>query len=322
MNPIESLPPEAQQAIQQIEQQARQAIQQAQQEAEQTVTLEKVVGLLRDQKMRPFVLEVETDSTIEPDQMAEKQNRVEFMTALGPMLQQGVQAMQMAPQLGKFVAESIRFVASGFKVPRSMDEAVDELAEGFANYQPPPQQGEDPQVAQAESQARMIEAQAKQTEAQAKADEVGAKVQEAQAKAQEAAQGLQIKQAETEMKGRETDKRIQHLDAQIQKIMAEIQIDGAKVALEAKKAEIDGAEKRERLALDGKKTEAETEEKRQRLALDGKKVETDATLSREQMKVKTDEAKAKTEKPRKVRTRVTKHDPKGRILEIEQEDAD
>ena len=36
---------------------------------------------LRDQKVRPFVLDIETDSTIQPDEQAEKQARTEFMQA-------------------------------------------------------------------------------------------------------------------------------------------------------------------------------------------------------------------------------------------------
>ena len=63
------------------------------------MTVEAVEQLLKSQKIRPFVLDIETDSTIQPDENAEKQKRVEFMGALGLLLQQGVMAMQMAPQL-------------------------------------------------------------------------------------------------------------------------------------------------------------------------------------------------------------------------------
>ena len=92
---MEADPAEAQGQIQEIEQQVQQAIEQAQAQ----VTVEAVEQLLKSQKIRPFVLDIETDSTIQPDENAEKQKRVEFMGALGPLLQQGVMAMQMAPQL-------------------------------------------------------------------------------------------------------------------------------------------------------------------------------------------------------------------------------
>jgi hypothetical protein len=180
---LSQLPPEAQQQIQQIEQQAQQQLKQLQ----ETVTVEKVAALLKDQKVRPFTLDIETDSTIEPDQMAEKQHRVEFAGAMGPMLQQIMAAMQMGgsatESLGKFSAEILRYMAGGFKVDRRMDDAIDMLAEQLAQYEPPPepaQQGEDPQAAQMTAQAEMVTAQAKATEAQASADESKAASQNAQ----------------------------------------------------------------------------------------------------------------------------------------------
>src|SRR5690606_6713574 len=46
-----------------------------------TVVIEDVMQLLRDQKARAFTIEIETDSTIMTDEMAEKQSRAEFLTA-------------------------------------------------------------------------------------------------------------------------------------------------------------------------------------------------------------------------------------------------
>ena len=53
---------------------------------ESTITMEKVVALLREQRLRPFTLEIETDSTIKPDEIAEKQSRSEFLAALSGAL--------------------------------------------------------------------------------------------------------------------------------------------------------------------------------------------------------------------------------------------
>jgi TRAP-type C4-dicarboxylate transport system substrate-binding protein len=92
---LASLPPEVQQQIQQIEQQLQQQVAQLQ----QTVTVEAVEQLLKSEKTRPFILDVETDSTIEPDQMAEKQARVEFGQAFSQLLTGIVPALQMAPQM-------------------------------------------------------------------------------------------------------------------------------------------------------------------------------------------------------------------------------
>ena len=152
-----ALPPEAQQAIQQIEQQVQQAMQQLQ----STVTVEQVAELLATQKTRPFILDIETDSTVEPDQMAEKQARAEFGEAFGRLLSGIVPALTAAPQMAPILAEGFRYVISGFKVDRKMDEAIDKFAEQMESYQPPPQEtGEDPESAKMEAQASMVKAQA------------------------------------------------------------------------------------------------------------------------------------------------------------------
>lgn len=201
--------PDPQQAVQQIEQAAQQQLQ----ELSQTVTIDAVMQLLRDERMRPFVLEVETDSTIEPDQMAEKQNRTEFMSALGPMLQQGIDAMQLAPQLGPFLAEAVRFVASGFKVARSMDDAIDELAEGFADYQPPAPEGEDPAIAQAAQAAEAAKAEAAKAVSDAKAQEVQGKLAMMEKQGQQDAQRAQMEMGKMQSDA-QTAARKAELDAQ------------------------------------------------------------------------------------------------------------
>lgn len=208
-------------------QQAMQALQQqAQQQLAGVVTKEQVAELLQSQRVRPFVLEIETDSTIEPDEMTEKQKRVEFMSALGPLLQQGVGAMQLAPQLGKFMAESIRFVASGFRAGRQMDDAIDELAEQFANYQPPAQPGENPEAAQAEAQAKQAEAQAKVQVAQTKAQETQAKAQAAMAQAEADVQTARLdaeaRMAELQQGQSESAANVKLLLAKVDEIYAKI----------------------------------------------------------------------------------------------------
>jgi hypothetical protein len=309
----------------QIEQQAQAALEpiQAQmQEAQAQVTVEAVEALLRDQKLRPFVLEVETDSTIEPDQMAEKQNRVEFMTALGPLLQQGVQAMQLAPQLGNFIAESIRFVASGFKVARSMDDAIDELAEGFANYQPP-QPPQEPDNSAAEMEARMAEVQAKAQEGQAKLQLEAQKMQvEAQSKERDA----QLAQAEMQIKAQETGKKIELLDAQIQKIFAEIKADDTRTAFEAAKIQLEARK------VDHEGRRVEQDEQRvgfegQKVALDGRKVEQEGAIGMRQIDVSERAAGIKEpseEAPRKRSAKIVniKRGPDGLITEAQLKEDD
>jgi hypothetical protein len=219
---------QAQQQAQQIEQQAQQALQQLKDQP----TQEAVGELLQSQKLRPFVLDIETDSTIQPDENSEKQNRTEFATATGQMIGEIMQAMQMAPQLGPFLAESLRFVASAFRPGRAMDDAIDELAEGLKNYQPPPQAqtGPDP-----ESQKIVAQATAMKAQADAKATEI-----DGQAKAQAA----------------QLAERKQMMDEQAAQIAAhKLEMDAQKVAAEIEKVKAETI----KVVAETDKTQADTE---------------------------------------------------------------
>lgn len=154
--------PRFQQAAQQnpqIVQQLQAKVQAQIDQVQQTVTVERVVSLLREQRLRPFVLEVETDSTIQPDEQAEKMRRTEFLTAMGSFIQQAGPMVQQMPQTGGFIAEALKFAAGGFRAGREMDDAIDDLAEMLKSL--PTQQQEGPSPEEMEAQLKQQEAQAK-----------------------------------------------------------------------------------------------------------------------------------------------------------------
>lgn len=145
-----------------------------------------VMKLLQDSMLRNFRIDVETDSTIEPNDQEEKQRRIELVEAVGQFLANALPVIQAAPQLLPVIAESLKFLIRGFRVGREMEEvidrAMDQLEEAAKGPQPqagPP--GPNPQ-------AEMLKAQAAQTSAQAHL--VGA-----QARAQSDQQSNQIEAA-------------------------------------------------------------------------------------------------------------------------------
>jgi len=142
-------PEKAQELLQQVE--ARK------QELAQTITLEAVVEVFRSDRVRPFILDIETDSTIQPDENAEKARRTEFLTAVGGFIQQAFPIVQQAPQTAEFVAESLRFAASGFRAGRQLDGVIDDLAEKIKESQNKPQ--EPNPMAQLETQKLQIDIQ-------------------------------------------------------------------------------------------------------------------------------------------------------------------
>lgn len=215
-----------QQAGQLPQEQQQQAIAEAQKIAQQ-ITLEQVMQLLRDQRIRPFILDIETDSTIQPDEDAEKQRRAEFVQVLSGLLGQALPLLQAAPEAVDFVGEVLQFGTAPFRAGRSMEGVIDDLVDKIkakAQQPPPPspeaekakaegermkmQMANDQQKMQAEQQrtqmdgqARMAElqasAQAKQAEAQIRMAEMTAKAQHDRAMQ---AMALELKQADLQLK--------------------------------------------------------------------------------------------------------------------------
>lgn len=122
-------------------------------------TIDAVMKLLREQRIRPFVLDIETDSTIQPDEDAEKKRRAEFLTALGGTLQQLAALIQAKPEAGPFAAQVLKFAVAPFRAGRELEQAIDEFAEKLSEQAKQPQpnpeamklQG-DMQLAQAKDQ--------------------------------------------------------------------------------------------------------------------------------------------------------------------------
>ncbi|WP_119392728.1 hypothetical protein [Taklimakanibacter lacteus] len=94
-----------------------------------TVTLEKAVALLREQRLRPFILEIETDSTIHADENAEKQRRTEFLGALSMAIQQLTPMVAQQPSSASFAIEVLKFAIAPFRAGRSFEGSIDEFAE-------------------------------------------------------------------------------------------------------------------------------------------------------------------------------------------------
>ena len=111
---------------------------------------EDVTEFLRQDHARGFNIEIETDSTIQPDEDGEKQRRIEFVQVVGGMFQQVAPLVMQAPQLGPFVMEVLKFAAGAFRAGRPLYGTLEELSEmlEMAAEQPPPQQQQGPDPAQ------------------------------------------------------------------------------------------------------------------------------------------------------------------------------
>lgn len=85
----------------------------------------QALQLLKNEQLRNYRVDVETDSTIQPDENAEKQRRTEFAQALGQLFQGAVPLAAQLPQLVPLIGETIRFVMRGFRVGRELEDQLD-----------------------------------------------------------------------------------------------------------------------------------------------------------------------------------------------------
>ena len=176
----------------------------------QEPTIDQVLTFLKDNRVKSFVLDIETDSTIMPDEQREKQQRTEFVTALSGMLQQMASMVTAAPESAKFCGEVLKFSLAPYRVGRTMDASIDDMIEQ-AEAKAGQARGDDPATA-AGKIALQIE-QMKQTTAKAKNDQDAAlKQQELSQKDIHKQWELQnerlIKQAEMQMKARDGEGKV------------------------------------------------------------------------------------------------------------------
>lgn len=216
---------QAQASLQKLQQDMQKQTQQIIEEIgklDEQPTIEEVMEFLRDNKMRPFVLDIETDSTIAADEQSEKQSRNEFVQALGGMIQQFAPVIMQQPAMAPMVGELIKFALAPYRAGRELegkiDEAIEQLVQQSSQPRPNPEQ-QAMEAEQARAQAEMqMEQQRMQFEAQKIQADQQAKMQELQMKAtlEEArlSADLQGKQMDAQNQAQEHQARLQQMVAQ------------------------------------------------------------------------------------------------------------
>ena len=115
-------------------------------------TWEDVIQVLRDDKLRGFKIEIETDSTVQPDADAEKTARTELLVAIGDSCQRLGAGVQSGLISQEFAKETLAFTLRAFKAGTVMEEALEALT---APQGPTPEQQQKEQELQQREQALM-----------------------------------------------------------------------------------------------------------------------------------------------------------------------
>jgi hypothetical protein len=168
------LPYLTQQKVQELTAVAQAGDQQAAQALQSTPTWEQVLTLLRDDMQRAYRIDIETNSTIEPEAAEDQKQITELMSALGqylngvgPLVQKGVMPFGVAQNMLLAITRRFRFGS--------------EIEDDIKQMQPP--KPEDDGQAQAAQKAQM-DAQQQQVQSQATISQLQTQLKQSEAERQ------------------------------------------------------------------------------------------------------------------------------------------
>jgi len=210
----------------------------------------QAIALLKDEVSKNFRIEVTSDSMIFQDEMQEKQDRMEFLAAIGGFMEKAIPASQASPELTPLLMEMLKFAVTGFKAGKSLEGLIDETADKFrlqakqmeGQPKPPPLQVQIEQMKmQAKSQelqiANQLEMQKMQAENELEKAKQEYQAQENQLKFQLEAQR---NQAEIEMQAKLAQMKM-NMERNTQVLLAHIN-NGAKIEVARVSAADDNGE--------------------------------------------------------------------------------
>jgi hypothetical protein len=156
---------------------------------------EEVRALLQNELMRQYRIDIETDSTVAPDEQAEQANMAAaleavtaYVAAIAPLVQQGIIDGQAAIQLLKVYLRK-------FKWGREIEETLEQIERNPPPKQPDPEEKKMLMEAQLKQQELQADLQKQQAELELKMQEMQMKLQQMQMEMQ-----LEYQKAQIEMK--------------------------------------------------------------------------------------------------------------------------
>ena len=132
----------------------------------------QALQLMRDDTMRAYRIDIETDSTVALDEQQEKADATELVVNIGQYFQNAMPIVQVMPSFGPVAKELLMFIIRRYKAGRGMEEsierALDESIQAAAAAQEAQGQQPDPAMAKVQQDGQMQQ-QKMQQDAQEKA---------------------------------------------------------------------------------------------------------------------------------------------------------
>ena len=105
---------------------------------------DEMLEIMRNDKLRNYQIDVETDSTVFADEEETKRTRMEFASVFGDYLMKAIAATRVAPEITPIAFEILKFVAGAWKIGRNFEDVINEteatvMQQLQAMQQQPPQ---------------------------------------------------------------------------------------------------------------------------------------------------------------------------------------
>lgn len=124
---------------------------------EEAALFDPAIQLLRDNKLRAWRIDIETDSTIALDEETERKGITEYLTALSQIMPQMIELVKSVPEMMPWAVETLKMTARKFRAGRSVEsalnKALDQLEKSAAQPKPP-----DPKTVEAQAKAEKTKA--------------------------------------------------------------------------------------------------------------------------------------------------------------------
>ena len=105
---------------------------------------DEMLEIMRNDKLRNYQIDVETDSTIFANEEETKRTRIEFASVFGDYLVKAIEATRAAPEITPIAFEMLKFVSGAWKIGRNFEDVIDQteaqvMQQLQAMQQQPPQ---------------------------------------------------------------------------------------------------------------------------------------------------------------------------------------
>ena len=105
---------------------------------------DEMLEIMRNDKLRDYQIDVETDSTVFADEEEVKRTRIEFANVFGNYLVKAIEATRSAPEITPIAFEILKFVAGAWKIGRNFEDVIEQteatvMQQLQAMQQQPPQ---------------------------------------------------------------------------------------------------------------------------------------------------------------------------------------